>query len=235
MPDDHAHQGQGSDAEVIIAEIEDTLDELVLRCDDGIAYEAAAREWWATFKPVRVDTRKFFTSKMFDKMLRIRVQQIDDDPKEAQAAAAAAAEEALKDLQIETQGVPIEQNFTDRFAEAHRDMLRFNSTRGEWMLWDNARWRPDARNYHLDLARRFNGKIAEQAIVANNKAALGFAARNRFAEAILRLAIGHPKLSSVETDYDTDPYLLNVPDGIYIYDLSTLQRHDNAPGRMHSK
>jgi putative DNA primase/helicase len=97
-----------------------------------------------------------------------------------------------------------------RFAETHADDLRFVAAWGKWYIWTGTRWREDDTLKVFDYAR----KICRTASAECNRSNLAsrIASRQTVA-AIVSLARADRCLAATVEQWDTDPWLLNTPDG----------------------
>src|SRR5262249_28627396 len=97
-----------------------------------------------------------------------------------------------------------------RFAEAHRDTVRYVPMWGQWWLWDGTRWARDERLTAFSLIR----KLCREAARASNKAKQSFMlTSSKTYAAIERVARSDQQLAIGPREWNTDPWLLNTPAG----------------------
>lgn len=113
-----------------------------------------------------------------------------------------------------------------RFADRHRDDLRFVAAWGRWLIWDGSRWAVDETMLAFDLARRVcRGAAAECSRTPSSKSKkiAGVLASSKTVAAVERLAKADRRLAATTEQWDSDRWLLNTPGGAV--DLRTgLQR-----------
>jgi putative DNA primase/helicase len=98
-----------------------------------------------------------------------------------------------------------------RFADRHDGDLRFVAAWSKWLAWDGARWRFDDTLHAFDLARH----ICREAATECNKGKTAVAiASAKTVAAVERLARADRRLCATVHQWDTDPWLLNTPDGV---------------------
>jgi putative DNA primase/helicase len=93
------------------------------------------------------------------------------------------------------------------FADRYKKVLRFDHTRGSWLIWADSHWEVDrhrtAFNWCRDMARAASA-TAERPAAAR---------RANFARGVEDLARADPRLSVAGDEWDRDPWLLGTPDG----------------------
>jgi putative DNA primase/helicase len=106
-------------------------------------------------------------------------------------------------------------------TEMYGDMLRYDHRRGRWLIWDKNRWRPDtdaailryaasaARERYRQAAKIENLKERER--VANW--AIGSENRSRL-DSCIALTKSVKPIADDGENWDSDPYLLGVPNGV---------------------
>lgn len=107
------------------------------------------------------------------------------------------------------------------FASRNSDRLRFNHRLGAWLVWDTHRWRPDTtgavRQLAKEVARERLRAAAELDDKDERKRAVAWAlaseSRQRL-DALLSLAEAEPPLADAGDDWDADPWLLGVANGV---------------------
>jgi len=120
----------------------------------------------------------------------------------------------------------------ERFAEQHRDAVRFCYAWGKWLAWDGRRWKIDDQGAVEQLAKQTIRAIyAEAADIKDDEERDALAGWARASEAatrraaMLRLAQSEPGIPITPDLLDTDPWLLNVENGTI--DLRTGQLRDH--------
>jgi P4 family phage/plasmid primase-like protien len=98
-----------------------------------------------------------------------------------------------------------EDAIAEAFAHRHADELRYCHDWGAWLKWDGSRWGKERRklafHYARHMARYANAD--EKPMPAKASTAAGV---ERFAQA-------DPRLSTLDDDWDRDPWLLATPGG----------------------
>jgi putative DNA primase/helicase len=129
---------------------------------------------------------------------------------------------------IDDESVPPE--FTDEalalaFSEQYADRLRYTATWGKWQEWTGKRWEPDTTLMVFDLARKICRNAASRA-AAGMKVKAAVAAKcadARSVAAVERLARADRRHAATTDIWDSNPWLLNTPDGFV--DLQTGKMH----------
>lgn len=127
-----------------------------------------------------------------------------------------------------------EAGAAERFARLHGDAVRFDHARQRWLLWREHRWMPDADAAIQRLALNFARTWQRDALDLENRGdredAIKFALRLERRDAMgnmLALARAMKPIADAGTDWDRDPWLLGVPNGII--DLRTGALRDGTP------
>jgi putative DNA primase/helicase len=106
-----------------------------------------------------------------------------------------------------------------RFAELHKDRLRYVAAWGRWLEWDGIKWKFEDTLHALDLARAVCRGVAATC----NKPAIARAIVSaKTVAAIERLAKADRRLAATVEQWDADLWALNTPGGIF--DLRTGQQ-----------
>jgi P4 family phage/plasmid primase-like protien len=97
-----------------------------------------------------------------------------------------------------------------QFAEAQKDVLRYTHQWGQWLVWDNQRWREDSVQQVARLVQEFCHKAAAQSgkLSDANRMRGG-----RTREIVQREAGVKPSLAATVEQWDADPWLMSTPDG----------------------
>lgn len=112
-----------------------------------------------------------------------------------------------------------------RFAERHRNDLRYVAAWGRWLAWDGKRWLFDDTLAAFDRAR----KICREAAAECNKGKVASTlASAKTVAAVERLAKADRRLAATVDQWDTDPWSLNTPSGVV--DLRSGDRYGHGAG-----
>ena len=98
-----------------------------------------------------------------------------------------------------------------RFAKQHAGGLRYVDAWGRWLTWDTRRWQYDDTLAAYDLVRQTCRTASAECNREN--IALGLASAKTVA-AVERLARSDRRLAATADQWDSDPWLLNTPEGI---------------------
>ena len=116
-----------------------------------------------------------------------------------------------------------------RFAERHRNDLRYVAAWGKWVSWTGTHWRFDDTLFGFDLARHI---CREASAECNEKAAKAIASVKTVA-AVERLAKSDRRIAATTDQWDADPWLLNTPGGVI--DLRTGRARPACPEDYQTK
>lgn len=128
-----------------------------------------------------------------------------------------------------------EASAAERFAAQYADRLRYDHRRSRWLVWSKHYWRPDDNGEVTRLALAAAKLWQQQAVIeitdVNRKSAvlswaLGFERRAKLAS-LLKLAEDKLPLADSGDRWDTDPWLLGVPNGVV--NLRTGELRDGRP------
>jgi putative DNA primase/helicase len=115
-------------------------------------------------------------------------------------------------------GVPVddgppfsEENIAIEFAKRNADSLRYVARFGQWFTWNGACWREDEKRSVYTVARNV---CRETAIQSNKSSERKRIASAKTRAAVVSLAGEDPRLAATADQWDTDPWLLNTPDGV---------------------
>ncbi len=128
----------------------------------------------------------------------------------------------------------------ERFAAQHGERVRYCAAWGKWLLWDGARWQPDARGQVAQRAKATVRGIGAEAAKTEDdeqrRELLKWAARSE-AKArrvdLLALAQSEEGLPVAPEELDADPWRLNVANGTL--DLRTGELHPHDPDELCTK
>lgn len=116
------------------------------------------------------------------------------------------------------------------FAARHDQDLRFDFQRRRWLLWRTHRWQPDAdaeirRLAKAAMRQRFKDAATLDDPDARSRAAkwaIGSESRARL-DALLYLSQAEPPIADSGVQWDMDPWLLGVPNGVIDLRTGTLR------------
>src|SRR4051812_46114041 len=132
-------------------------------------------------------------------------------------SSSSAAQEIAQAQQPEAEPSPARPPpFTDealalQFAEKHAHELRFVAAWNRWLRFDGRRWRLEDTLLALDCARAVCREAARKCDTDHLARALASATT---VAAVERLAKADRRLAATVGQWDTDPWLLNTPDGV---------------------
>jgi putative DNA primase/helicase len=127
-----------------------------------------------------------------------------------------------------------------KFAAKFGDRVRFTVGRG-WLVWDGKRWAEDNNEaqvtcYMQAIGRGWYDQAGRESDTDTRKAITHWASRtlnrNDLANSLI-CASKTPEILAHDEDFDADPYLLNVQNGVL--DLRTGALHSHDPNRMCSR
>lgn len=130
-----------------------------------------------------------------------------------------------------------ELGFARRLVEKHGEHLRYVVPWNRWLIWDGARWAPDADG-HVQrcmkvIAREVHTSLIESNAEADVIRAAKRAESNSGVKGALTLASTEPEIAITPERLDAHPYLLNCANGIV--DLRTGERLDHDPALLLTK
>jgi putative DNA primase/helicase len=110
---------------------------------------------------------------------------------------------------------PVDDNIADVFADEHHSDLRYVAAWGKWYEWTGKLWREDGTLRSFDLVRR---SCKAQGIERAGMA--------KMVAAVHTLARADRKIAATVDQWDSDPMLLNTPDGIVDLTTGTVRKSD---------
>lgn len=120
----------------------------------------------------------------------------------------------------------------ERFAAQHRDKARYVDDWRQWYVWDGTRWQPDKTGAVARLTKetaRAIGREAEHEVDDDRRKKIRAWASKSEArqgrENMSALARGEKGIAAAPSDFDADPWLLNVTNGTLDLRTSTLRPH----------
>jgi putative DNA primase/helicase len=117
-----------------------------------------------------------------------------------------------------------------RFAELHGRDVRFTTAHG-WLVWDGRRWASDEKGIAVQAMAKDTALQIARDLRAGNDMARRYSSGKRFQskaaiEAMVWLARSESGIPAILTDFDVDPWLLNVANGTLDLRTGTLRPHD---------
>jgi putative DNA primase/helicase len=109
------------------------------------------------------------------------------------------------------------------FAEEHRDRLRYVAAWARWQLWSGMRWASDETLRSFDLARH---ACRNAAVRCEQPKAAASIASARTVAAVERLARADRRIAATTGQWDSDPWSLNTPGGIFDLRSGVAKPHD---------
>src|SRR6516164_815653 len=112
-----------------------------------------------------------------------------------------------------------------KFAAKHADDLRYVDQWGKWFYWDRNVWREDTSRIARDRVRSVCREVA--ASIPKDRKNARRICSTTVDNAVLTKATADRLLAATVSQWDSDPYLLNTPNGIV--DLKNLKVRPNRP------
>jgi putative DNA primase/helicase len=153
-------------------------------------------------------------------------QRLAEDPSVSTAVLAGIGNE-LRDIAAGVECPPprfSEEALALRFSRRYAEDLRYVSRWGHWMRWDRMRWVDDDTLHVFDLARG-TCRVASAECGDAEKAAATRLASKATSAAVERLATADRRHAATVAQWDTDPWLLNTPEGTV--DLRKGEMHEH--------
>lgn len=120
-----------------------------------------------------------------------------------------------------------------RFIAFCGGRVRYVALWGKWVIWDGKRWALDDSREILDLATKMidtmydiGRKIKDRKAQADFMSFVAGISRVSKIRALLEMASADRRIAAAPEDFDRDPYLLNLENGIYDLRMGTLEPHD---------
>jgi len=111
-----------------------------------------------------------------------------------------------------------------RFSKRYADRLRYVAVWNKWLWWDDRRWVFEDTKLAFDYARVVCREAAGE---RNNHKSGAAVASAKTVAAVERLASADRCIAATIDQWDTDPWLLNTPDGVV--DLRTGNMRAHSP------
>ncbi|WP_157314584.1 phage/plasmid primase, P4 family [Chitinibacter sp. GC72] len=111
------------------------------------------------------------------------------------------------------------------FAQRYGDDWRYVATWGKWLVWTGKRWQTEATLQAQHLSRLVCREIALQCKNIRTTSKLSSAG---CVAAVERLARADRRIAATSDEWDSDPWLLNVPAGTIHLQTGTVQPHQRA-------
>lgn len=123
----------------------------------------------------------------------------------------------------------------ERLVACFGHLLRYDTARKGWLVWDGRRWNPDKKKWPMQLAkqmvRRFQRAVLDEPDSERKEELMTFALKcEQLAKltAMLELAQSEPDIPISPEELDTDPWLLNVQNGTMDLRDGTFREHRQA-------
>ena len=110
-----------------------------------------------------------------------------------------------------------------RFADRHKERLRFVAAWGRWLIWDGQAWRFDETLRVFDLARTICRDASSE---CNSLKIAATIASAKTVAAVERLAKADRRHAATSIQWDADPWLLNTPGGVVDLRTGRTRAHD---------
>jgi putative DNA primase/helicase len=157
-------------------------------------------------------------------------------PPDAAAKTDWTTERVTPNAQAKPNGnAPVTPAFSDdhlalEFTNLHGDKLRYVHQWGKWLKWDGTRWVFESTLGAFDMARDLCRIFANACNDPEDKTKIASA---KTVAAVERLAKADRKHAATSDVWDTDPWLLNTPNGVVDLKTGNMLPHD--PARYMSK
>lgn len=120
----------------------------------------------------------------------------------------------------------------ERFAEQHGDRFRWTPERG-WLAWDGKRWRPDESGAIIKAAKDTARSVFQEITQASNRQSedslIRWARKSQQLDRLrAMIELAKPELYTSWLDFDADPNMLTVDNGIVDLRSGEIQPHDPA-------
>ena len=128
---------------------------------------------------------------------------------------------------------PISPEFSDdalalEFAACYRDDLRYVDAWGKWLHYQDGRWARDTDRKFFDLARRVCREASEkyfEIVPKPHEAVRKQIASSKTVAAVLTMASSDRRLAAIPEQWDSDPWLVNTPQGALDLRMGELRPH----------
>jgi P4 family phage/plasmid primase-like protien len=121
----------------------------------------------------------------------------------------------------------------ERLVDAYGSRLKFNNTSKSWLIWSGKYWKTDEKNYIIQLAKKTVRKMYDEAKniedTTKRNELIKHAVKSESHAQIMdmiRLARAEPQISSIQSEFDKDNYLLNLQNGVYNLKTNEFNTHD---------
>lgn len=110
---------------------------------------------------------------------------------------------------------------SEYFASLYGDIVRYDWRRERWLLWDGTRWKPDSDGAVVRLAVAAMRRRQADALAITDhdeklrevRWAIGSESKSRLSS-MLTLAQSHSTITDAGEQWDADPWVLGVPNGV---------------------
>jgi putative DNA primase/helicase len=118
-------------------------------------------------------------------------------------------------------GVPYDVGAAEAFRDRYGDRVRYDHVKEQWLVWAGHYWRPDATEEVMLLAKQHARLWQQEAIRAvtypQRAKLVNFTLhldKRGLLEGMMKCAQWHPPISTDGSQWDKDPWLLGVPNGV---------------------
>jgi putative DNA primase/helicase len=115
-----------------------------------------------------------------------------------------------------------EEAIAIEFTKRNADNLRRVAKWGQWFIWDGACWREDEKLGVFNIAR---GVCRETALKCNKPSERKRIASAKTRAAVVSLAGEDPRIAASLDQWDSDPWLLNTPNGVVDLHTGEMRGH----------
>jgi putative DNA primase/helicase len=119
------------------------------------------------------------------------------------------------------EGIPQDTGAAEAFADRFGDRVRYDHTKEQWLIWNGHHWKPDSTEDVMVLAQRHVRMWQQEAMRAvtypQRHALVKFLLqldKRAQLESMMRAARWHPRMKTNGTEWDRDPWLLGVENGV---------------------
>lgn len=119
---------------------------------------------------------------------------------------------------------PHEENAATAFAQRHDENYRYNHTRGVWLVWNEGVWEEDEKCRADHTMRMMNHR--RRLLPDLNAVAFNRMGKVSFSNSALKSAQSAPTISTKESEFDANPYLVACPSGYVDLRTGEMKGHD---------
>jgi putative DNA primase/helicase len=160
----------------------------------------------------------------YDEAAEVAAEE-DEEQDKLSEDEAAAGEDELIETKTPTAPALSEEAIALDFATRHNDKLRYVAKWSQWYGWGNGCWHIDETRRVFTLAREICREVANKVNKSSERKRIA-SAKTR--AAIVSLAGEDHRLAATIDQWDTDPWVLNTPDGVVDLRTGNLRPHKIA-------